>query len=379
MKITSKKIVALVIIVVTVVAYFIMSAEKPLQVIVKPVESGTVESMVANTRAGTVKACRRAHLAPAYGGQIASMSVREGDRVNAGQILMELWNDDVSAQLDLAKHEAKAAEVHAKEICLRADSAKRESKRLVNLHKKGMAADDQLDRAVTDAKAQKAACEGAMVNADVSRSRIAVAEAAVARTVLLAPFDGRVAEVNGELGEYVTPSPPGIPTLPAVDLMDTSCLYVAAPFDEVDVPNVRTGMKVRISLDAFTDRQFNGTVGRIAPYVLELEKQARTVNVEASFDDTKDYQYLIPGYSADIEVILDSRDNVLSIPTEALVEENHVYLLRDGMLEKRQVKTGLSNWVETEIREGLHEGDIVVVSVGRPGIADGVRAQAQTP
>ena len=69
-------------------------------------------------------------------------------------------------------------------------------------------------------------------------------------SVLRAPFDGIVAEFNGKGGEYLTPSPPGIQTLPAVDLIDDSCIYVNAPIDEVDAVRLKLGMSARITLDA---------------------------------------------------------------------------------------------------------------------------------
>ena len=83
------------------------------------------------------------------------------------------------------------------------------------------------------------------------------------QATLRAPFAGIVAQINGEVGEFVTPSPPGIPTPPAVDLIDDSCLYVEAPIDEVDAARVKSGMPVRISLDAFRGQSFAGTVTRI--------------------------------------------------------------------------------------------------------------------
>ena len=67
-----------------------------------------------------------------------------------------------------------------------------------------------------------------------------------------------IAKVNGELGEFVTPSPVGIPTPPTVDLIDGSCLYISAPIDEVDAPRVQAGLKARISLDAFPNQTFPG-------------------------------------------------------------------------------------------------------------------------
>ena len=81
------------------------SRPKPIAVAVTHVARGTVESTVANTRAGTVKACRRARLAPAIGGQISHLYVKEGDHVVTGQLLLALWNDDLEAQKQLAQRE----------------------------------------------------------------------------------------------------------------------------------------------------------------------------------------------------------------------------------------------------------------------------------
>ena len=204
-------------------------------------------------------------------------------------------------------------------------------------------------------------------------------EAELERTRLTAPFAGIVAEVNGEIGEFVTPSPVGIPTPPAVDLIDISCLYVSAPIDEVDAPQIRVGMPANISLDAMAKKIFAGKVRRIAPYVLEMEKQARTVDVEVDFLCPEECEGMLPGYSADIEVIIKENEKTLRVPTEAILEGNKVLVFTsDDTLQKREIKTGLSNWAWTEVTEGLAEGDEVVVSVDRDGVEDGVDAVRDT-
>ncbi len=193
-----------------------------------------------------------------------------------------------------------------------------------------------------------------------------------------APFDGIVAEVNGEVGEYLTPSPPGIPTLPAIDLIDDACLYVTAPIDEVDAAQLKIGMTGRISLDAYRGKHFTGKLRRIAPYVLALEKQARTVEVEVDFASPAEIRHLLVGYSADIEVVVDARDNVLRIPTSALMPGGRVLALAEGgVLEERKIEAGLSNWEFTEVKSGLAAGDRVVTSLERAGVKAGARAVAE--
>jgi HlyD family secretion protein len=368
-------IVVLVIVAAAVIVWY-FARPVPVQVVVKPVDRGTVERTVANTRAGTVKACRRAKLSPSIGGQIAKLPIREGDRVKTGDLLIEIWNQDLAAEVTLAVSEANAASARAKAACLNADVAQRDANRIVNLYKTGATSEERADKAVTEAKALRADCKAAKASALMSKARVGVAEATLARTRLIAPFNGVVAEINGELSEYVTPSPIGIATPPVVDLIDNTCFYVTAPIDEVDVPNIEPGMTARVSLDAFGDRRFAGKVRRIAPYVLDREKQARTVDVEVEFTIPADIRKMLAGYSADVEIILDVRKNTLRIPTEAVLEGNRVfvYLPDKKMIRKRTFQSGISNWDYTEVISGLNPDQQVVVNVDRSGIKDGAKA-----
>ncbi len=351
-------------------ALWYLTRPEPIAVRLHTVSTGRVEATVANTRVGTVKACRRAYLAPMVGGQVAVLGVREGARVDTGAVLLEIWNEDLKAQVELAEAEATAARARAREACASAAGAEREAARLRRLVEDRMVSEEQADVAETQALARRAGCEATIASQRVSDARVQVARANLERTVVRAPFPGTVAEVNAELGGYVTPSPPGIPTLPAIDLLDVSCLYVSAPIDEVDAPAVQVGMPACVSLDAFTGKRCNAVVRRVAPYVLDTEKQARTVEVEVVLHDPADLAGLLPGYSADIEVLLDAHEQVLRIPTEAVLEGDRVlvYEPADGTLVERRFERGLANWSFTEVKSGLSAGARVVVSLGREGV-----------
>jgi HlyD family secretion protein len=342
------------------------------------VERGAVVATIANTRAGTVDACRRAGIAPAMGGQIARLAVRDGDRVEANDVLLELWNDDVRAELELARRDARAADSRREEACIISAVAAREAERIMRLREQALASEDAAEKATGNAESSAAACKAAGDLASVSAARVEVAEAHLERTLLRAPFAGVVAEINGELGEFVTPSPVGIPTPPTVDLIDTTCLYISAPIDEVDAPFAKPGLPARISLDAFPQRTFPGEVRRVAPYVLDLERQARTVEIEAEILDAESTG-LLPGYSADVEIILDSRDDVLRIPTSAVLPDDKVYVWdpQTSLIELRAIERGIANWEFTEVVSGLKEGEVLVSSVDREGVTDGALARAQ--
>jgi len=352
-----------------------LSRPKPVAVTVAEVGRGPVLATVSNTRAGTVDACNRARLAPPMGGQIARLPFSEGNRVKKGDILLELWNDDQRAQLTQAEREAVSARSRTREACVTASVAAKNAVRIRQLRAQNLVSEGETERAVGDADSTAAGCDAARDQEKVSQARIDVARAQLERTILRAPFTGVIAEINGEVGEFVTPSPVGIPTPPTVDLVDGSCLYISAPIDEVDAPLVRAGQRASITLDAFPNRRFPGFVRRVAPYVLDTEKQARTVEVEAEIENPEKYN-LLPGYSADVEIILENRENVLRVPTQSILDGKRVLVLNgdSGTLDSRPVKKGVSNWEYTEIVSGLEAGELVVTSVDREGVADGVAA-----
>lgn len=355
------------------------SRQEPPAVKLHTVARGAVESSVANTRTGTVSACRRSHIVPVMSGQVEKVLVKEGDQVRSGQLLIELWNEDISARVALARSEVGAARARAEEACVRADLARRESERQGSLKQRGLASEDSYDKALNAARTSAAACKAGEASVEVARAQIQVAQAELERTLLRAPFAGIVAEINAEAGEVLAPLTAAGDFAAAVDLIEGGCLYISAPIDEIDAPAISPGMAAHITLDAFPGTRFPGKVRRIAPYVLDIEKQARTVEVEVEITPQDMKHTLLPGYSADVEVVLDRREDVLWIPGAALLQGNHVWVYgeADGRLQKRGIRTGLSNWQTTEVVEGLDAGDRIVISVDTPGLEEGVVVKPQ--
>jgi len=348
---------------------------KPVAVRLHTVAAGTVESTLSNTRAGTVEACQRTKLSTIMGGRIELLAVKEGDHVKKGQLLLKLWNDDQQAQRSLALAQRDLAQQRIGEACTLAANAAREAERIAQLRREGFVSISREEQARADAEARAAACATAKADVRQAGARVRVTEVEQGRTALYAPFDGTVAKIVGEVGEYSTPSPPGVPTPPAIDLIDTSCLYVKAPMDELDAPKIKPGQSVRIRLDAYPNRIFAGRVKRVAPYVTAIEKQARTVDVEVDFVAPEEAQGLLVGYSADVEILLAARENTVRIPTATLQEGNRVLLLgADGKLATRPVKTGLANWEFAEVLEGLVVGDRIVLSLEKEGVKPGASA-----
>jgi HlyD family secretion protein len=366
-------IISIVIVLIISCSFWYFTRPQPIMVSLISVESGDVESSVANTRAGSIEACQRTRLSPITGGRIDYLGVKKGDYVKKGQVLIQLWNDDQQAQYNLALTQVETARKRLKEVCSLADSAERDAARMKTLQARGFMSEGAEEKARYEAQSRRSSCEAAQTDVKQEQARVKITQVEQGRTILTAPFDGVVADIVGELGEYTTPSPPGVATPPAIDLIDASCLYVEAPMDEIDAPRIKVGQSARINLDALPNKTFMGKVKRVASYVVAVEKQARTVDIEVSFMNQDDIQQLLVGYSADVEVILDRRDNVLRIPTAALVDGNKVlvYQPETQKLEERSLTLGLTNWEYSQVISGLEEGEKIVTSLEQEGVKAG--------
>lgn len=345
----------------------------PVPVTVYRVQHGRVEDTVVNSRAGTVNSRHRAQMSPGVAGLVLEIPVRRGQAVRPGQVLLRLDAGEYEAQVTLAMRSLDAARAAADEAVLMAEQAARDHQRAKALAGQALLSEQALEEAGTRAEAAQASRQAARGRVRQAEAALAAARATLDKTTMTAPFAGMVLDVTTEVGEWISPSPPGVFIPPVVDLIDPDSLYVSAPLDEADVARVRVGLPVRITLDAFRGRLFPGTITYVSSYVETRQEQNRTLTVEADFSERDLPENILAGLSADVEVILDSRESVLRIPTYALLEERRVLVVRGRKLVAAGAQTGLRNWEFTEISSGLSEGELVVVSLDRPEVKAGAR------
>jgi len=354
---------------------------EPIPVTVRAVERGRVEETVTNSKAGTVRTRRRASLSAEMAGLIEELAVREGQRVTAGQVLLRLADAELRAQWEVSRRALDSAQAQARESCAAAEQARRDLERMRSLSKQEIVSQDRLEQADVLKDRATAACQAAGASARQAEASVKLADALLAKTTLRAPFDGVVAEVRAEVGEFLAPSAPGIFIPPVLDLIDDTDLYVSAPLDEVDVGRVVVGLPVRVTLDPYPDTPLMGAVVRVSPYVEDQQQQSRTFEVEVELDGRLPEGVVVkPGATADVEIILRATDEVLRIPSFALLEGSKVLVARDGRLVSVDVTTGLRNWEFVEILSGLSVGDPVVVSLDREEVKEGARvATSEAP
>jgi len=341
------------------------------------VERGRVEATVTNTKAGTVRARKRALLSPEVAGSVRAITHREGDWVEAGEPLIRLDAAAQQARLVLARESQRAAEAAKRETCIERDRALRELERKRELAAQQIVSEDLLDQLESAHAMADAACLRGAAEVEQARAEVVAREVELEKLVLRAPFAGVIAEVTVELGEWVTPSPPLLQAPSVIDVIDPRSVYVSAPMDEVDSAAIRAGQVAKVTVDSHPGVEFSGRVARVAPYVLDVEAQNRTVEIEVELAESQDAMRLLPGTSADVEIVLETREDVMRVPTPALLEGSRVLVANDGVLSERPVEVGLKNWDWAEVQGGLEAGERVVLSLDRVEIRSGARVEAE--
>lgn len=190
---------------------------------------------------------------------------------------------------------------------------------------------------------------------------LAEAEKDLQIEVINAPFSGVVSRVYVEEGDIIPPS--NVSAAPVVRLLDTSTMELVIELDEIDIPGVEVGQRAIISVDALPSLDLEGTVTSIAA-VPTVEAGVVLYDAVVSFDIPEGSRLMV-GMSASADIVSTERTDVLLVPDRAIKYGEDgavVYVMVDEEIEERAVVIGISDGFHTEIKEGLEEGEVVVIS-----------------
>jgi HlyD family secretion protein len=373
--------------------YWFYSDRQRLPVKTVAVTRGHVRLTVSTVFTGSVVSEREATLSFQTGGQLAALAVPEGMIAQAGEVIAQLDDVELQAQVTLAEanvHAAQAqfqraklslpledSQVRAEITQSRAslENASTAYRRWQDLYAKGAVARQQVEDAQMRydlAKSRYDAAMAAVARNAARRQEIAAAEATVkqmeaslkmarirlAQSVLRAPFRGLITHTFVNVGEFVAIGKP------IAHLVDPHSLYVKAVVDEADALKVRVGQQALVTMDVFQGKRLDGHVIEISPVISSARQESRTSEVKIQLDDPS--VALKPGFSADIEIVVEEVPNVLRLPTHVILERErgkYVHVVSDGRVHERPIRIGASNWDFTQIVSGLAEGDRVIIPV----------------
>jgi len=343
---------------------------KPIEVETAVAERGTVEDVVTNSQAGTVRSRRRSRLGAERAGRVTAIPHRESARVRKGELLVQLDASTARTALELARRERDVQQANAQSARATFDLTKLEHERATTLRVQGLISQGDMDQAQARFDEARAGLAAAEAGAGRASANVQLAGDDLAHMQVIAPYDAVVAQRLVEVGESV------VPGQPVLEIVAPDSLYVSARIDEVDTGRLRIGLPARVTLDPYRGETWTGRVSRVFPVVDDQLEQNRTLTVEVNIDRAPDRPQPLPGTSADIVIVLDQRDNVLRVPTFAVIEGRKVLVIENGKTVSRDVTTGLRNWEWMEVTGGLKEGEAVVTSLDKQGVRAGVAVKA---
>lgn len=341
--------------------------EAPIPVQTVKVQRGKVRDFVTSIAAGRVSAKQEATVRAEIAGTVRIIHKHRGDLVAVGEPLLTYDASDLKERLRLAQAAIGITQAQVKQAQESAGVVETNLARARKLKESGSIPSAEVENLEGQSSVALRAVESARAGVGQAMANAQLAVSAVGKTVVRAPFGGRVIDVKTEVGEST------VPGAPLVLLADTSVLHVDAEIDEADLARVRVGMPADVSLDALPGERVRGKVSSMAPSVGRDLRGGRSVAIDVELVPEP---RLLVGMSADVDVIVDVRENSLFIPPNAVIgrgADRSVYLVQGGIAKKRSIDIGISTWESIEVKGGLAQGDEVISTLAAAKLVDGSR------
>ncbi len=343
------------------------------------VRRGDISASVTAT--GNVQSKKAAKLSLPASGTVATISRAEGDDVNAGDVILALRADDANRrvrqaelnlqnrQLDLARAKAaprdediEIARANLQKATIGAAAADTAYAASPTAQNDALRQASRADLDIARANFNRTVNGPTQEELDAAQNAITAAQldldaakSALAQTRVTAPFTSTVTEIDAREGELVG----GFNTLAAV--ADLTALQIAAQIDEIDVAHVKVGQKVQMRFDAFPGEQFDGSLIRLFP----AASTQRGSTVYGAIVDFSARSFQIrPGMGASLKILTIDKQGVLLVPNRALKNvgtRKAVTVVAPGPTRDAVVETGVTDGNNTEIVNGLSEGDQVLL------------------
>jgi HlyD family secretion protein len=328
-------------------------------------EKGTITKAVVAT--GEIRPWAEAEVKSRIGGVVRRFFAEEGDTVTKGQRLAEIVPTATPEELVYAREAVKTARY-------RMDQSERILKRLRGLAEKDLVSDAEIEEAETQLSIDEARYDAALAELEVLEEGSTASKtesagnrpvaSALSDMIIASPINGIVLSRNVDEGSSVIPLSSAYGGTSLMTLAEVSSMHFEGDVDESDVAKISEGMPAKVFVDAFPETVFTGVLTKIAPQGVKVEGVVN-FNVEAELDG--DTGMLRTGMSADVQLVLRERIDVLTLPEGAVIYEGDSTFveLSDETAEAGRLRTpvevGLSDGIRTEIIKGLEEGQKVVL------------------
>jgi HlyD family secretion protein len=307
-------------------------------------------------------------------GRVTAIYVEEGDKVEAGQLLLKIDDERYVKTVDQRQAAVRMQEIAIERQQTQLQNQRRQVERQRELHDRRLIDDDSFESSTNGLAIAQIDLKTNEEQLRQAQAQLEQAEDDLNKTQVFAPIDGTVTSLDIEVGEMAISSSTNVPGSNLMTIADTSTILTEVNVDEADIASVRVGQKAEIFAIAYPDDPVEGIIESIAISAKVAEgEQGRSFAVKIRIIDTRGIE-LRPGMSCRTEIFTDLREGVLAVPIQALIIEEdlsedatHYYTFRkDGdRVSRVEVEVGISDDTYQEVKSGLNRGDEIVIGPDR--------------
>lgn len=353
-----------------------------IEVQAEPAERMRIVQTVSAT--GRIQPKTQVNISADVSAKITRLGIEEGDRVERGELLVELERERYLAEVESAEANLRVSESNSDVTRENLVKAEKDLARIRELFDQELETEERLDAAQAAYLAEKARYRSSLDRAEQAKASLKQSRDALSKTSIYAPMSGTISLLNKEVGEIALGSQFQEDVIMVVS--NLSGMEALVDVDENDIVSISFGDRATIEVDALPEVEFEGTVTEIA--------NSAKVSGQGTTDQKTEFEVKIaivdpgtrlrPGMTASADVVTETRDDVLGVPIQAVavrtleqlgVDEDEpgdweadddgfveiVFVVQDGAAVARAVQTGIQSDTDIEIAAGLQNGELVVV------------------
>lgn len=332
---------------------YLFRRSKPAEVQYETLEAGIGTIVRSTIVTGKIQPRDEVNIKPQISGIISELYKEAGQKVKQGEIIAKVKVIPDMNQLSSAQSRVRLAEVNAKQ-------AKTDYEREKQLYDKNLVSADEYEKSYQQLQQANEEYASAKEALEIIRDGVSSSNASGSSTLIRSTISGLILDVPVKVGNSVTMSNTFNDGTTIATVADMDDLIFDGNIDETEVGKLRGGMPVRITIGAIQDFSFDASLEYISPKATE-NNGANQFEIKASVKVPADVT-VRSGYSANAEIVLEEARDVVVLQESAIQfdgEDTYVYLRTDLGDERRDVKTGISDGINIEIKSGLSEGDKV--------------------
>lgn len=307
-------------------------------------------------------------------GRVTQLNVAEGDRVKAGQLLLQIDDETPRAAVEQNTAQVRLQEIAIERQRLRLENLRTQWERQKRLHEQGLVDQDGFDLLTNELELAEVDLESNREQLSQARAQLEQAQDRLRKTRVYSPIDGIVTSLDIKVGETAISSTTNLPGSTLMTIANPDSIHTEVNVDEADIANVDVGQQANVYAIAYPDTPIAGVIEQIAVSAKTPEgQQGLSFAVKISLDPPEGVR-LRPGMSCRAEIFTTTKEDALAVPIQAvLVDEDRVegkttysvLVNRDGRARRVEVEVGVSDDAYQEITKGLAEGDEIVVGPDR--------------